>query len=100
MKNKTKIELTTKPIEVPPVISANITPEFIRLPKVGSLCLYTGLTRSKLNELVLPSEKNDFRPPVKSVSLRQRGMKKACRLIVFDSLIGYLRSFISPEVAQ
>ena len=65
-------------------------PEFIRLPKTGTLCPYTGLTRSKLNELVLPCPQNDHKPPVKSVCLRQRGAVKGVRLIVFKSLMDYL----------
>ena len=77
-----------------------ITPEFIRLPKPGTLCPWTGLSRSKLNELVLPSPVNDFKPPVRSVSLRNRGQLKAVRLIVFDSLLGYLRSFLVEPVNE
>ena len=77
-----------------------ITPEFIRLPKPGTLCPWTGLSRSKLNELVLPSPVNNFKPPVRSVSLRNRGQLKAVRLILLDSLLGYLRSFlVEPDNA-
>jgi len=65
-------------------------PEFIRLPKTGTLCPYSGLTRSKLNELVLPCPANDHKPPVKSVCLRQKGAIKGVRLIVYRSLIEYL----------
>ena len=74
-----------------------ITPEFIRLPKPGTLCPWTGLSRSKLNELVLPSPVNDFKPPVRSVSLRNRGQLKAVRLIMFDSLIGYMRGLLQQQ---
>jgi hypothetical protein len=49
-----------------------------------------------LNELILPSALNNFKPPVKSISLRNRGQVKAVRLVVFDSLVTYLRSFL-PE---
>jgi hypothetical protein len=69
-------------------------PEFIRLPKPGQLCSRTGLSRSKMNELVLPSLLNNFKPPVKSISLRNRGQVKAVRLVVYDSLLGYIRSFL------
>lgn len=69
-------------------------PEFIRLPKPGTLCHYTGLSRSKMNELVLPSAFNNFKPEVKSISLRNRGQVKAVRLVVYDSLMTYLRSFL------
>lgn len=67
-------------------------PEFIRLPKPRTLCPWTGLSRSKLNELILPSPLNGHRPPVRSVSLRNRGQIRAVRLINFDSLMAYLRS--------
>ena len=66
-------------------------PEFIRLPK-GGLCPFTGLSRSKLNQLILPCEQNDHKPPVKSVCLRQRGATKGTRLVAFDSLLKYLHS--------
>jgi len=70
-------------------------PEFLRLPKSPALCPYSGLSRSKLNELILPCAANDFRPPVKSISLRKRGQAKAVRLVVYDSLMTYLRSFLT-----
>ena len=70
-------------------------PEFIRLPKSPALCPYSGLSRSQLNEVVLPGAANDFRPPVKSISLRKRGQTKAVRLVVYDSLMSYLHSFLT-----
>ena len=73
----------TAPAPTPP------RPEFIRLPTHG-LCPWTGLTRAKLNELILPSRINDFKPPVKSVSLAPRGTKKGVRLIYLQSLLDYL----------
>jgi hypothetical protein len=75
-------------------------PEFLRLPKAGTLCPYSGLARSKMNELILPCAANDFRPPVASVSLRNRGQIKAVRLIVYDSLMTYLRSFMENGGGQ
>ena len=66
-------------------------PEFIRLPK-GGLCPYTNLSRSKLNQLILPCEQNDWKPKVKSICLRQPGAVKGTRLIVLDSLLEYLYS--------
>jgi len=75
-------------------------PEFIRLPKAGTLCPHSGLSRSKMNELVLPSPVNNFKPPVKSISLRNRGQVKAVRLVVFDSLMAYLRSFLQDGAAH
>ena len=82
---------TTAPVAAP--ASATSTPsqrEFIRLPKSGQ-CPITGLTRSKLYDLISPSEDNGFKPPVKSVSLRKPGQTKGTRLIVLPSLLDYLR---------
>ena len=82
---------TTASVAAP--ASAASTPserEFIRLPKSGP-CPITGLTRSKLYELISPNEDNGFKPPVKSVSLRKPGQIKGTRLIVLQSLLDYLR---------
>jgi hypothetical protein len=70
--------------------STHSQPEYIRLPKSGP-CSITGLTRSKLYDLISPSEDNGFKPPVKSVSLRKPGQTKGTRLIVLQSLLDYLR---------
>jgi len=86
---------TTAPVQAD--AQPSITPEFIRLPKPGTLCRWTGLSRSKLNELILPSPLNSFKPPVRSWSLRYRGQLKAVRLIVLDSLLGYLRSLLEQQ---
>jgi hypothetical protein len=85
-------------IETPGAL--NHKPEFIRLPKPGTLCQWTGLSRSKLNELILPSPVNSYRPPVRSISLRNRGQVKAVRLIVLDSLISYLRSLEDSQPVE
>ena len=68
----------------------NCRPEFIRLPKLG-LCPITGLSRSKIYDLISPNEGNGFKPSVKSVSLRKQGQTKGTRLIVLQSLLDYLR---------
>lgn len=91
-------QTTTAPVQASPLNP--ITPEFIRLPKPGTLCAWTGLSRSKLNELILPSQLNSFKPPVRSVSLRNRGQLKAVRLIVLESLLGYLRGLLEQQSAE
>ena len=50
--------------------------EFIRLPKSGKRCPVTGLSRSAINLLVLPCKQNDFRPPVRSHSMKKPGQIK------------------------
>jgi hypothetical protein len=77
-------------------VSEGIHTEFIRLPKNGN-CSWTGLSRAKLNELILPCERNNYRPPVKSVSLRKSGATKGTRLIYLPSLLGYLHSQMERE---
>jgi len=69
-----------------------LPPVFIRLPKVGKRCNLTGLSRGSLCELVLPTEKNGFCPPVKSYVQRKKGATRGIRLIEFESLVSYLRS--------
>ena len=84
-------QTTVDPVTMPPASGIiQRDPEFIRLPKTGTLCPYSGLTRSKLNELVLACPANDHKPQVKSVCLRQRGAVKGVRLIVYRSLMDYL----------
>ena len=64
----------------------NIRPEWIRLPQPGLRCNWTGLSRSALNQLILPCPTNGGRPPVVSYCLRQKGKKTGIRLISYDSL--------------
>ena len=67
------------------------TPKFIRLPKAGTTCPYTGLTRAVLNTLILPTADNGHVPPVRSFCLRRfADAKKGVRLIEFESLIAYI----------
>lgn len=89
--NTSTSNYTTAPIE-PPSKNANlIPPDFIRLPLPGARCRFTGLSRSTLNELTIPSPANDNRPEVKSVLLRKRGSARGIRLISYCSLISYPR---------
>jgi len=78
-------------------VAQPIVPEFLRLPKPGRLCPFTGLSRSKINELILPCPANDWKPPVKSISLRKKGSVRGCRLIVYDSFISYLKTKLNES---
>ena len=80
---------THAPIQAASALTT-VKPEFIRLPKSGTRCPHTGLSRSKMNQLVLPCKENDYKPPVESKVLRNRGTIRGTRLIVFDSLMSYL----------
>lgn len=67
-------------------------PEFIRLPRSGHKCSITGLSRSALNSLILPSEQNAHSPPVRSHVIKRPGAKTGIRLIEYQSLIEYIRN--------
>ena len=65
-------------------------PITIRLPRQGKRCQWTGLTRSALNDLVLPTQVNNFLPPVRSNLLKTKEGSSGIRLIDFQSLKRYL----------
>lgn len=65
-----------------PLAGAN-TIQWIRLPKPGQHDSNTGLTRSVLTRLCLEGK-------VKSISLRDPGKARGCRLVNLASLLSYL----------
>lgn len=90
-KKKANSGLTVEPIKIPPVTGPAVAaPEFLRLPKLGHLCAYTGLSRSYINLLVLPTEANRYKPPVRSFVLRQRGARTGVRLVDYADLRQYI----------
>lgn len=90
MKNETtaRAALTSAPIVAGE--STSPKPEFIRLPRVGSADPITGLRRSTLNELILPSALNGHKPPVRSIVLRKPGRARGIRLIDLRSLLNHI----------
>jgi hypothetical protein len=68
----------------------NIQPRYIRLPKPGQLCPFTGLSRTNLYWFLTHGQ-------VKSISLRRPGTSRGVRLIDFDSLCAAIRSFEASE---
>jgi len=82
------------------MVGTPVRPEFVRLPRAGDPCPHTGLSRTALNALILPTPGNGFRPPVKSKVLRQPGSLRGIRLISYDSLIAYLHSLAEPCVSS
>ena len=67
-------------------------PEWIRLPRAGERCPYSNLSRSTLNNLILPCKANKNCPPVKSSVLRQKGATRGVRLIHRASLMAYIET--------
>jgi hypothetical protein len=72
------------------ILQRSPTPDYIRLPKPGSTCPHTGLNRSALDLLIRPQPGNNFRPPVKSKTMRMTGTKRGIVLIDYRSLRIYL----------
>ena len=67
--------------------SGALKPEFLALPRPGTVCPVCGLGRSYLYQLISEGK-------IQSVSLRERGKTRGKRLIVADSVLAYLRSQI------
>lgn len=85
---------TINPIAIPATPGVPVVhPEFCRLPKAGTQCPWTGLSRSTMWQTVLRSNGQ-----VKTVCLRRPGAIKGTRLIHLSSLLTYLHS--QSEVVQ
>ncbi len=63
---------------------------WIRLPKPGEHEVNTGLTRAVLTRLC-------FEGKVKSISLKDPGKKRGCRMVNLPSLISYLESLEAEQ---
>jgi hypothetical protein len=61
-----------------------LQPAFLRLPRSGSLCWFSGLSRSQLWLLVKSG-------CIKSHSLKRAGTRRGVRLIEAASLVSYLQ---------
>lgn len=69
------------------------SPEWIRLPRSGERCPLTGLSRTTLNALILPTNGNGNKPPVKSRVLKSsKFATRGVRLIHAPSLLHYLEN--------
>jgi hypothetical protein len=66
-------------------------PLYIRLPSPGAVDELFRLNRSCLDLICRPQEANDYKPPVRSKLLKQKG-NRPIRLIEVRSLIEYLKS--------
>jgi hypothetical protein len=63
-------------------------PDWIRLPRNGTVCPHSGLNRSAMDKLVRAQELNGFRPPVKSKTLKLAGDKRGIVLVNYRSATG------------
>jgi len=72
---------------------------WIRLPRPGSRCSVTGLSRSSLAELARPCERNSYRAPVDAKVLKRNGATRGVLLISRQSLLDFLGNLPSPTRA-
>jgi hypothetical protein len=89
--SRTNTGTTTAQLEIPPPnATPQHPPEFLRLPAPGQRCAWTGLSRSAINEWILPTPRNSNKPPVRSFVLRQKGAKTGIRLVDYSSLRSHI----------
>ena len=78
---KNNLTRAAQPTQPAPILQ----PAFVRLPRPGQRDLLTGLTRTALFGLIKAGK-------VRSVSMRQPGVKRGIRLIDAQSLIAAINS--------
>lgn len=59
-------------------------PKYLRLPRTGSKCPVSGLSRTAIFMLIKAGA-------VRSVVIRRAGASRGTRLVSYESLVGYLR---------
>lgn len=69
---------------------------WLRLPRPGSRCPVSGLSRSSLAELARPCARNNYCPPVDAKVLKRRGASRGLLLISRESLLAFLADLPSP----
>jgi len=70
-------------------------PEFIRLPKPGERCEWTGLSRGSLNDLILGEG-----APVRSAVIRQPGASRGIRIIHLTALLSHLHQLMKEQESK
>mgnify|MGYP006447577907 CR=1 FL=1 len=71
-------------------------PEYFRLPKTGQRDPYFGCSRSRWNQLILPSKANGYNPPIKTLVLSM-GTARGCRLIPFKQAKQYFDNLLVEQ---
>lgn len=76
-----------------PAKEETLVPVWLQLPKPPARCPISSLSRTKLNELILPCHANGFKPPVRSKSLtNSKFATRGIRLYHVPSLLEYIES--------
>ena len=74
-------------------VQAVSKPAYLRLPRSGERCPYSGMSRSQLWNQIKSGE-------IKSISLQRRGTCRGTRLIVVSSLDAWLAKQVPAEVQE
>jgi hypothetical protein len=96
--NNTQRRPTVDPISYATPLATSA--EFMRLPRARERDPIFGLSRGYLNTLILPMPENNYRPPVVSCVLRQRGARTGVRLINVESLRKYVLKHLEPNSGE
>ena len=70
-----------------------------RLPKQGQVDPWWSCNRSFWNERILPTERNNFKPDVKSIVVKQKGRKRGVRFVLFQSARSYFDKVTAEQIA-
>ncbi len=72
---------------------------WIRLPRPGTRCPVSGLSRSGLAELVRPCPRNSYRAPVEARVLKRRGAARGVLLVNRAALLAYIAGQPAPQAS-
>jgi hypothetical protein len=74
---------------------------YLRLPRPGTRCPHSGLSRSTLREMCVPCKENGFRPPV-TAKIRKKGpyATRGIVLISLKSLMSHLDGLPAAEAGS
>lgn len=76
-------------------------PPLIRLPKPRARCPFTSASRSGLSELVVPSKRNSFQPPVRGIYRKaHKDAKRGQWLIPSEGLFRYLLGLSHASITE
>ena len=74
------------------------TATWLRLPRAGSRCTVSGLSRSTLAELVRPCARNDYQPQVDARILKRKGTQRGVLLINRAALLAFIEEQPTPSM--
>jgi len=71
-------------------------PQYISIPRTGTKCSISGLSRSGIYNLISPTKANGHKVIVASSEVKLPGKKRGRRMICYESLMRYMRSGVVP----